>query len=1391
MSVRTDIVNLNVNVNGNKAQDELNKLRKKAADVKLEMEGLKKGTAEYIAKKNELSQITGEMSKLKKEIGLAALTQKELIRELNTLKALRGSVIPFSDEYKQLSKSIEQVEKRLYDVKNGVQGFSSFMSRIKDEVKQFGIMAAGYLGFQFITSQFQNLISGLAKVSDQFADIQKVTGLSADGVKKLNTELSKIDTRTSTTQLREMAVAAGKLGKSSADDILAFVRAADQISVALGDDLSGSTEEIMKKLGKITQVFKTEDIYGTEQGLLKVGSAINELSAASNAGADYMVDFSKRMAGVAPLAGISIQQILGLGATLDQFGQTAEVSSTALSKLFLKMASDSSQFAKYAGMETTDFKNLLEKDFLSAFIKVLDGVKKNSNGISELAESLGDLGLDGGRVVGVLGTLANNTETLRNQVLLANNAFEDGTSITNEFAIKNNNLAATLDKIGKEFNKLMTSRVLNNALEAAANATLKFITALKDLSGIAERNKFTLTALAIAIALLTKNIFLNAAAWALEKAAMVAEGVLAARRMATLLLAAAYNVLTGNLTRASAAWSLFTKSFVGGPIGIAIAAIVGLGIALDKLTSKTSLLSQIQQKANQSTIETTTKIDLLTKVAKDNTVSLDNRKKALSELIAIAPDYLQGLTLENLHTAEGTNLIKKYIAQLNEKAQAEARYNLMVDKMKEREEKRASIRKRLSGSGIDFSDDNIDAIANLRKSIIPDVYSDLADLNSEINQLQKSLENTAKKNVETIVNTGSEVTDATIKAAKDTIGARKQWLEGEIKTLNENYDKLGMHEKSAIKRNRDQKEKYEAELAKLNGTKTTKQKKEETDYDKLQKEAKAFFDRLLKLKQQAQIKGEEPEQREIDAVEAKYRELLEKAKQLYVDSLNDKKKYSEAEILIEQAKQIELNNIFQKYFKQRRDAAAEGEYDSAIASWREYINDKRELTAKDYADGKINQQQYNSEIAALNVQEKQNLVLIAKDYAGQVKKAATDLKKFQKDADKEVTDNAIAEMERRKEFRDREKLASAQAAVLSTRPGSDSRLEAQKKLLKTQHELDTQYLDKKSEQYKAAQKKLNADLNELEKQSNIERINQLAEFVGYFQEALQNLEQIVKNSEERKINSEKSANTKKKESYQKQLDSKLISQKQFDKKVAEADAQLDKKIKDIQREQARREKALNIFNAIVNTAVAVTKALASAGPPYNFIMAAAVGLAGALQIGAISSQPLPELGTGYWLKTGPKHKDARKGTNVLIERDEAVMSAAAMTDNNRYTISGTPAQITSALNSKNGGVSWQPGAVIQMAEWRRRPSPSINSDMPYIMAQGGLLRSMQSSNTAAALQDNGETNVLLGRLVNEISELRKDVNSQRDRLKAVVSIKEFREESDKYDTAKKVSGLGG
>ena len=89
--------------------------------------------------------------------------------------------------------------------------------------------------------------------------------------------------------------------------------------------------------------------------MIKIGSTINALGAASTANEEYMVEFTKRVAGIAPSAEISIDKVLGLAATLDQLGQTSEVSSTVVSQVIPNMFKETETYARIAGMSVSDF----------------------------------------------------------------------------------------------------------------------------------------------------------------------------------------------------------------------------------------------------------------------------------------------------------------------------------------------------------------------------------------------------------------------------------------------------------------------------------------------------------------------------------------------------------------------------------------------------------------------------------------------------------------------------------------------------------------------------------------------------------------------------------------------------------------------------------------------------------------------------------------------------------------------------------------------------------------------------------------------------------------------------------------------------------------------------
>lgn len=468
--LRDEDLQLNIIVNGDKGKKELGDLEKSTRELttrnkelraekekllragKQETEEYKKVTAEIRENNKTIKANEQRMTELRKEIGLTGLTMKQLRTEQTRLKRLMDSATPGTPQWKQYRNELNLVELQMKKVRAGGKTMQLSMGSIADGFNRFSIMGAAVIGtITGMIFSIRNFISGMVDLDDQLANVMKTTGLTREQVRELYRDFRQMNTRTPRRELLLLAEEAGRLGKKSRQDVMDFVEVANQIKVALGDDLGGEAEVAIREVGKLTDIYKVGEQYGTDfkESMLKVGSAINEVSANSNAQAPYLIEYLKRMGGVAVQADINAASIIGYGSALDQLGQREEMAATAVGKVIVDMFTDTAKYAKIAKMNVAEFSQLLKTDANEAFLKLLDGLNGNNEGFSVMATKLDALGLDGNRAVQVLSALAANTDKIRKEQELANKAMDEGISLTNEYNIKNNNLAASWDKLGQ------------------------------------------------------------------------------------------------------------------------------------------------------------------------------------------------------------------------------------------------------------------------------------------------------------------------------------------------------------------------------------------------------------------------------------------------------------------------------------------------------------------------------------------------------------------------------------------------------------------------------------------------------------------------------------------------------------------------------------------------------------------------------------------------------------------------------------------------------------------------------------------------------------------------------------------------------------------------------
>jgi TP901 family phage tail tape measure protein len=398
-------------------------------------------------------------------------TLKDLKKDSRQLRRELDNLVPGSEAFIKKMEELKRVEAQLRRVQNEIRGVGGWFSKIKDEVRQFGILAAGYLGFEFITDSIKNIISKNAKLSDELADIRKGLNVSQEFAENLNSTLSKIDSRTATSELRKIAAAGGQIGVV-AKDIEKFTVATDKLVVALGDEFEGGAAQVTKELGGLRNVFtdiKTDQI---DKDMLRIGNAINELGANGFATGPVMADMGSRIGGVAIPLGLTTDKVLGLSATMQELNISAEVGGTAVGKVLQKMTTHTAEFARVAGASTQgeikEFTKLVNTDLYAAFIKVITGAKESGTSATILGKILEDLGLSGAGASQVFLKLGSNTAMLEEKVKLSSKALKETDSIMNEFNTKNQTFGAIVDKLGKKMTDYFSNSAMADGLKSVA-----------------------------------------------------------------------------------------------------------------------------------------------------------------------------------------------------------------------------------------------------------------------------------------------------------------------------------------------------------------------------------------------------------------------------------------------------------------------------------------------------------------------------------------------------------------------------------------------------------------------------------------------------------------------------------------------------------------------------------------------------------------------------------------------------------------------------------------------------------------------------------------------------------------------------------------------------------
>jgi TP901 family phage tail tape measure protein len=1244
-TITDEKIKLSIIVDGNPAQKELFELEKSVRDLNTQQKELRKekqllekqglrDTERYKAvtaaiKDNTLAITASKakMGELQNQLGLTGLTMGQLQQKATALRAVLRNMVPGSENFRNVQNELNQVTGRIDELRGRATAARFSIGSMADSFNRYqGIAISAIAATTGIVLSIQKIIDINGKLSDAQADVMKTTGMTKVEVDELTKSFGLLQTRTSRIDLLKIAEQGGRIGILK-EDIGEFVNVMNKAAVALGDSFTGGAEEVSNKLGKIKFLFEETKNLNVDEAYNSIGSAINDLGANGVASEANIAEFTTRIGSLTDVLKPTIQETLALGTAFEESGIEAEVSARAYN-IFMKQAStESAKFAQVMGLTTKEVEAMINKNPLDFMMKFAEGMRGMD--ATQTAKTLDFLGVNADGANKVIGAMGNNMARFKELIDLSNNSFAEGTSLIAEYDIKNNNLAATLEKVGKKVSGWFSSEGFNQWLFNMVNGFAILIGATEDVSGAGQKWRNTLVFIAKMIAVVTSALITNVgwqklvALWTTRnteanllytiasKARAVADAI---SIIGTQALAAAQMLLTGNLRGATQAFRVMTATMMTTPWGFILGALAAIGTAYvmfseeaKEAASAQSMMADTSKKTADLVAKESQTFMTLMKVVQDTTASTEARTEALKKAKEIGGEYTKGLTLENATTAEGTKMIDAYIQSLQRKMQLqvlEAKQKELLEQMQDRKNKNLDEEvgfwdklwagaKNFGNSSLASAD--VVVTASKRKS------DALAELQRQLNFTNAEMAAFLKKNPNLINNIGGGAT-SDFKAPGETgTGTEtknpnsslqellKLRLDNERRFADESLklqrqiedDKIAIMQDGYEKENAIEALRYQREIDDLNRQKVNALEMAKLDEDIAKaKEDKDVtkYNALLNIKKFWEQKNQD--------LDAKMQELTE-----------GKFAIHQTKLAIIQEKGAKTQLQLDKEAFDRAKVIRETKFQEQLAA----LGDNQR--AKDKLTQEFNKSELDIEEAFLKELIGKLNEIVGK---GNIERIDLDLlTPEQVDKFKEQAEKAGLSLQelinKRNQLLHGESVDNAQALGVAQQ--------------------STDILGFTSDNWQVF-------FDNLSKGKM--GIDEMVFAVGALTNAYSMYNEFLSANENAQLRTYQRNSDAKKRKLKQELDSGMINQRQYKAGIEKIDDDLDKKKLDLEYKQAKRQKIIAAMNIVNSTAQAIIGIWAQF-PKFDFgataaIMSGVVGALGALQLSTVLAQPLPARG---------------------------------------------------------------------------------------------------------------------------------------------------------------------
>lgn len=381
--INTNLLKLNKTQNDiakmSTLQKSLDEDKKKAVILKQELEKLEKEISET---EKPTKKLTSALKEKEKELGALnkriAGTEESFNKYNESLEKSGVNTKNLVEESERLKKEYKEQEESLTRLKKAEEARQKHLANL-GKMKETGKNLKDSGKEQLKTGAVQAGIITMGvklAVDDEsaFADVKKTTGLEGVQAEKFRQEIIRAtkDIPLMNDEIYNISAAAGQAGIKQ-QELTRFTGDAAVMAVAF--------DQVARDSGDTMATWRTS--FGmTQDQVITLGDQVNYLANSVNASASDVSEVVNRVGAIGKNAGLSVEQVGALGASLVAMGQEPEVASTAiknmtgaLTKGYAVTKAQAGAYAKL-GLDAEKVAQQMQMDGDGTILMVLEKINK-------------------------------------------------------------------------------------------------------------------------------------------------------------------------------------------------------------------------------------------------------------------------------------------------------------------------------------------------------------------------------------------------------------------------------------------------------------------------------------------------------------------------------------------------------------------------------------------------------------------------------------------------------------------------------------------------------------------------------------------------------------------------------------------------------------------------------------------------------------------------------------------------------------------------------------------------------------------------------------------------------------------------------------------------------